>query len=200
MKNIITESYKKLICESDGWNDQVCENLYDILNEIEQFKYEIDHCVKGSYSGVKTHTALAEYIRNLADELNSAADGIEDIPEDEDEEVEEESSVEMPTDTDNVITDTNNINKKYIIMCGKKFVSSPITKLTENPNLAAVFTGIDEANAAKAQCSSCEDILTIVSMDELFTNGKYDEDKANIYFKYNKLYESIQKKNNKKLI
>ena len=200
MKNIITESYKNLIFESDdGWNDQVQETLNDVISNLESFIYEIRNCVKGAYTRVETHSALADYIRNLAEDLTYAADEIENLPDDE-ENVEEESAVEMPTDTDNVITDTNNVNEKYIIMCGKKFVSSPTNKLTENPNLAAVFTGIDEANAAKAQCSSCEDTFTIIPMNELFTNGEYDEDKANIYFKYNELYESIQRKNKKKLI
>ena len=201
-RNIITENYKKIITESfgeDGWNDEVRETLTEVISNLESFIYEIRNCVKGSYTNAKTHSALADYIRNLSEDLTYAADEIENLPEDDedDEDVEEESAVEMPTDTDNVITDNEAKglkSEKYIIMCGDKYVSSPINKLTENPNLAAIFTGMDEVNTAKVQYvdSGCK--LRVIPMNELFTDGEFDEDKANIYFKYNAIYESIQQK------
>jgi len=200
-RNIITENYKKIITESfgdDGWNDDVKETLNEVISNLESFIYEIKNCVKGAYTNAKTHAALADYIRNLAEDLTYAADEIENLPDD-DEDIDEESAVEMPTDTDNVITDDGLEPEKYVVMCGKKYVSSPITKLTENPNLANIFHGINEAEKVKSTLGNCSDKINIVPFNELFDkDGTFNQDKANIYFKYNEIYESIQQRKNKK--
>lgn len=218
MKNIINESYKSLICESDGWNEIVKDSLDDIIIELEGFIYEVKNCVKGAYTGVKTHEDLANYIRELADRLNDAANEIEDLPEDKDDEEYDEESIDesidnvekTKTDTDNTVSlpdDDKNVicgdnqkpvdEKTYIVMVGDEYVSSPTNKLTKNPNFAGVFS-IDSAEHIKNMYVRGMRPIKIIPTDELFTDGYFDEDKANIYFKYNQVYESIQRKKKQK--
>lgn len=200
--NVINESYNSLICEdSDGWNDQVQETLNEVISNLESFIYEIRNCVKGSFTNVETHSALADYIRGLAVDLNYAADQIEGLPDDP-EEI-DEAAVETPKDTDNIILGEKPFKNKikdnedeFIVMVGHKYVKNNNDySLTDDPNQAGSFY---EYEAKDVTDNLKLKIIKVINKKELFTDNKFDQDKANIYFKYNTIYESIQRTNKRK--
>lgn len=211
MKNLLTESYKKIICESSkGWNEDVEKALDEVYSNIYDLFYEVKNCIKGVYTSQYNHADLANYIRGLADDLKYAADQIEQLPDDEEDEDEEDineeatETVDTPTDTDNIISDNkpfrNKINPnppQYVVMVGRKYVMDDQITLTEDPDLAGKF---DEDTAQDVKSNLKYKVLKVVDTNELFTDNKFDQDKANIYFKYNQIYESRQRKIKRKLI
>lgn len=63
---------------TDGWELEN-DNLLEILDEIGRVKYEIDNCVRGSYTThADTYTELARYIIELANDLIDAANDLAD--------------------------------------------------------------------------------------------------------------------------
>lgn len=63
---------------TDGWEIEN-DNLLEILDEIGRVKYEIDNCVRGSYTThADTYTELARYIIELANDLIDAANDLAD--------------------------------------------------------------------------------------------------------------------------
>ena len=60
----------------EGWNE---ENLYDVLtvtDKIYNLAYEIEHCVRGSYTNTATYENLAEYIIKLGEDLQEAGEDL----------------------------------------------------------------------------------------------------------------------------
>lgn len=63
---------------TDGWELEN-DNLSEILDELGRVKYEIDNCVRGSYTThADTYTELARYIIELANDLIDAANDLAD--------------------------------------------------------------------------------------------------------------------------
>lgn len=63
---------------TDGWELEN-DNLLEILDEIGRVKYEIDNCVRGSYTThADTYTELARYLIELANDLIDAANDLAD--------------------------------------------------------------------------------------------------------------------------
>lgn len=73
----LTEDY-----ENDGW-DLEDSDLVQVLQKLEDVKYEIDNCVRGSYAtnGADTYTELADVVKDLANELIDCADAITELDE-----------------------------------------------------------------------------------------------------------------------
>ena len=70
-----------------GWSEDVRNALDDNgFSDIESMIYEVRNCIRGCYTNANTNTELADYIRGLAEGLQRAADEIESLPD----EVEEE--------------------------------------------------------------------------------------------------------------
>ena len=70
----------------DGWSDEVVNRLEPTFSELEQMMYEVRFCTKGAFTHCVDTTELADYLRGLADDLGVAADDIEFLEEDEDDE------------------------------------------------------------------------------------------------------------------
>lgn len=68
---------------NDGWDEEFEEE--PVLGNLESFIYEIRNAVKGAYTGAYTYAELADYIENLAEQLQDFADVVRSHPEDEEE-------------------------------------------------------------------------------------------------------------------
>ncbi len=74
---------------SDGWSDEIRDNLEESFSSLESLMYEVRNCIKGCYTGCSTSEELANHIKMLADGLSDAAEyvrGCPDSDEDEDDE------------------------------------------------------------------------------------------------------------------
>ena len=61
----------------DGWGDELVEKLTYLLEDLDNFTYEIRNCVKGAYTGCKTKEQLADYMINtLAENLKIEAEDL----------------------------------------------------------------------------------------------------------------------------
>ena len=58
----------------DGWNDEINESLSDLFEKLDSFIYEIKNCKKGSFTDCHTISELAEYMKELGNELIEKAD------------------------------------------------------------------------------------------------------------------------------
>ncbi len=78
MKTNLIENYLKIINETsdDTWNDSVKECLSGVLKSFNDLQYEIDNTAKGSFSNCKTTQELAEYLKQLSEEVKLASDKI----------------------------------------------------------------------------------------------------------------------------
>lgn len=75
-KEPLTESIINETVDDDGWDEELAEQ--PIISELEDFIYELKNAVKGAYTRAKTYNDLAEYVRTLAEGLNSFADIIDE--------------------------------------------------------------------------------------------------------------------------
>lgn len=78
----LEERYKAItegVEDEDGWGLE--EDFNDLLTELDNFSYEIRMCVRGANTGAKTYAELADYMRTLASNIESKAEDIEKIPE-----------------------------------------------------------------------------------------------------------------------
>lgn len=62
--------------DEDGWPKNIFEDQ-SLLDDLDAFTYEIRNCVRGSSTNAKTRKELSEYLRTLADRLNTEADNLE---------------------------------------------------------------------------------------------------------------------------
>lgn len=60
--------------DEDGWSETVQDELYDVMDKMDSFLYEVRNCIKGSYTHCSTNDELADYIEGLADRLTEAAE------------------------------------------------------------------------------------------------------------------------------
>lgn len=61
----------------DGWGDELTEKLTYLLEDLDNFTYEIRNCVRGAYTGCKTKEQLADYMINtLAENLKIEAEDL----------------------------------------------------------------------------------------------------------------------------
>lgn len=74
----LAESLFEELEETDGWTDKVQDILSEVLNDIQDLKYEIDNCVRGPYTDCKTVEELAAYVEVLATGLQFAAEQLMD--------------------------------------------------------------------------------------------------------------------------
>ena len=65
---------------SDGWSEAIQTAVQDACDDISQLQYEINSCVRGSFTNCDSAEELADYIRSLANNLLSAADDVEGCP------------------------------------------------------------------------------------------------------------------------
>lgn len=67
---------RKAIADVDGWDDGVIEEstLRYVLDNIHQLDYELESCVRGAKTHCETYSDLAYYIKDLARDLDAAAD------------------------------------------------------------------------------------------------------------------------------
>lgn len=86
---------KRMMNESrDGWdrdNEIIQQLIDDTLTKVEGLKYELENCVRGSYTDCETYSELAEYIRDLGEELSGYYNDIYEIEDEEEEEEDEDS-------------------------------------------------------------------------------------------------------------
>lgn len=61
----------------DGWGEDVEGILTPVFAKTEKLMYEVRNAVRGSYTDCETVEDLADFIRNLADEFESAANEME---------------------------------------------------------------------------------------------------------------------------
>lgn len=75
--------------ESDGWELED-SHLSEVLSKLEDLKYEIDNCVRGSYAthGIDRYGELAVFVRELGDDLIDCAEELADM-DDDDEDMDE---------------------------------------------------------------------------------------------------------------
>ena len=85
-KQPLTES-KLNESASDGWDEEFEDE--PVLSDLEKFIYEIRNAVKGVYTRATTYQELADYIENLAADLEIFADQVRMHEEDPDEDEEE---------------------------------------------------------------------------------------------------------------
>ena len=87
----VTESLMTESSDNDGWNleDSV---VSEVLDQIQDLKYEIDNCVRGSYAtNCKTYADLALVFEDFSDRLAMCAEELENMDEDtEDNEMDEQ--------------------------------------------------------------------------------------------------------------
>lgn len=91
----------------DGWdrdNEIIQQLIDDTLTKIYELKYELENCVRGSYTECETYSELAEYIRDLGEELSGYYNDIYDI---EDEKEEEEDEDEEDEDSENNVRESH---------------------------------------------------------------------------------------------
>lgn len=60
----------------EGWGEEIQGTLYDVFDRLEKLMYEVRHCVRGGYTQCATPGELADYLRSLAGDLETAADEI----------------------------------------------------------------------------------------------------------------------------
>lgn len=70
-KEVIKEERDPSI-SSDGWNKEYFDDigLNNFLDETASLKYEIDGCIRGSYTSCKTRDELEQYLIGLSVDLN----------------------------------------------------------------------------------------------------------------------------------
>lgn len=81
--------------KSDGWPEGVEETFDSVFSDLEQFMYEVRHCIRGVYTSVETLEGLQEVAENIGADWDEAVRSLDyvddpDIDDDEDEEEEEE--------------------------------------------------------------------------------------------------------------
>ena len=57
----------------EGWGEEILDNLYEVFEKIDSLTYEVRHCVRGCYTRCTTNGELADYLRSLAGDLETAA-------------------------------------------------------------------------------------------------------------------------------
>lgn len=63
---------------NEGWKEVADLDTYaDIKDEIQAFFYEVDNCVRGSYTGAETFHELAHYIYSLSNSLENLRNEVE---------------------------------------------------------------------------------------------------------------------------
>ncbi len=70
----------------DGWNREKVSDVIRVLNDVYEAKYELEKCVRGSFTGCTTYQDLGVHLKELASRLESSADCLfaqEEEPEDE---------------------------------------------------------------------------------------------------------------------
>ncbi len=80
--------------KSEGWNSDNLDELMEVLEEIRSVKYELDNCVRGSYTGAVTYKELKKSLWRLAEQFSDAVDCISDEYADREDELEYEHLVE----------------------------------------------------------------------------------------------------------
>jgi hypothetical protein len=79
--------------KSEGWDSDNLYDLMEVLEEIRSVKYEIDNCVRGSYTGAVTYKELKKSLWRLAEKFSDAVDCISDEYADRQDELEYEQLV-----------------------------------------------------------------------------------------------------------
>lgn len=81
--SFLVENAPKDIIESleandeDGWGEDVRFALADMFDSVDQLSYEINHCVRGSYTRVDTVEELVDKIRSVSSGFAAVADELE---------------------------------------------------------------------------------------------------------------------------
>lgn len=60
-----------------GWNKNNVYEVLEVTDKIYDLAYEINNCVRGAYTGCETYEDLQDYVHRLARELEEAADVME---------------------------------------------------------------------------------------------------------------------------
>lgn len=58
----------------NGWNKEKVSDVLSVLQEGYEVQYELEKCVKGSFTGCTTYQDLGAYLKELAGRLSSEAD------------------------------------------------------------------------------------------------------------------------------
>lgn len=74
----LAESLFEELEETSKWPDEVRDILFLALEDIQDFKYEIDNCVRGVRTGCHTIEELAEYVEMLSTWLHALAEQLMD--------------------------------------------------------------------------------------------------------------------------
>lgn len=63
---------------SDGWNEDFCYELIDVLNDCYKLSYEVEHCRRGAYCREvgDTYESLGNYAVKLGERLIEAGEDI----------------------------------------------------------------------------------------------------------------------------
>lgn len=71
----------------EGWNKEKVGDVLHVMQDIYEAQYELENCVRGSFTRCTTYQELGVYLKNLASRLDVEADWLCDEWEDpEDEE------------------------------------------------------------------------------------------------------------------
>lgn len=64
--------------KSEGWDSDNLYDLLEVLEEIRSVKYEIENCIRGSYTGAVTYKELKKSLSHLAEKFSEEVDAISD--------------------------------------------------------------------------------------------------------------------------
>lgn len=71
----------------NGWDKEKLDAVQEVLAEAYNAGYEIDHCVRGAFTGAKTYKELANYLVSLGESLIREAEFVDEQDYDSDDEL-----------------------------------------------------------------------------------------------------------------
>lgn len=65
--------------EEDGWGSEVENICSELIYQFDGFAYELQHCIKGSFTNARTPEELASYLEKLRYELDNAIEQLQSM-------------------------------------------------------------------------------------------------------------------------
>lgn len=56
----------------EGWNESKVYDILQVCEKLNELEYELKNCIRGCYTNCNTYEELGQYVRQLAEELESA--------------------------------------------------------------------------------------------------------------------------------
>ena len=65
--------------EENGWGSEVENICSELIYQFDGFAYELQHCIKGSFTDARTPEELASYLEKLRYELDNAIEQLQSM-------------------------------------------------------------------------------------------------------------------------